>query len=132
MTKRIFVKFVLEGVHCWSNAPAHRQYLAKPHRHLFHFRVETTVDHPDREIEFHDLLTLSRDIASNFIRYNEQIRENISWSCELFAGILARRLASEYSRGFTVEVSEDGECGAIVTVDHDETLEIEFHEWMTS
>ena len=106
----IFVKFSVEGVHCWPNAPKNRAYLATPHRHLFYVEVRCDVTHDDREIEFHDLLD-----AAKALYKGGNMGE---MSCEQMARNLGEALAQQYQRNFTVEVSEDNECGAKVVVDY--------------
>jgi hypothetical protein len=103
---RIWVAFTHPRLHRWPEAPRTRQYLAALHRHLFHVRVSTTVLHDDRELEFHDLLDEARD---SFIRQTDT-----AMSCEAMARELAESMCRRYDRAFTVEVSEDGECGAVV------------------
>jgi hypothetical protein len=105
----IWTKVVLPGFHQWPQAPAHRSYLADKHRHLFHVTVTVVVDHLDREIEFHDLrdvLTLAWGAGT------------VDWgksSCESIAIALRERLADRYEiNASRIEVSEDGESGAIV------------------
>ena len=60
--RRIFVTFQKEGIHRFPAAETDPQFatgdeydvsfLAVPHRHIFHFRVEIEVFHNDRDIEF--------------------------------------------------------------------------------
>lgn len=107
VVKEVSVKFTREGVHQWLDAPRHRDYLARPHRHLFHVKVTTIVIHSEREVEFHDLLEFSR---GSFTVYP-------TWSCEKAAEHLCdcvkRWLPND--RMVRVECWEDGECGASVT-----------------
>jgi hypothetical protein len=110
----VWVQFAQVGFHHWPDAPAHRAYLAAPHRHQFQVEVSTSVKHDDREIGFHDLreeaMTLFRGLAvSKSHDFGPQ-------SCESLARRLATRLACNYAQPFTVTVSEDGEAGATVTV----------------
>ena len=114
-TADIFVTFKVEGLHHWPGAPARRFYLRTPHRHQFGFRVETTVTHDDREIEFHDLrdqaMQMVRDVGP---RYEFQMIDFGARSCEHIARELGAALEREYERSFVVTVDEDGECGATV------------------
>jgi hypothetical protein len=105
----IFVRFTAEGFHSWSGAPQHRTYLANLHRHLFYVEVRCNVTHDDREIEFHDLLDKAKELFKS-IDMSEK-------SCEQMARDLGNSLVQEYDRTFTVEVSEDNECGAKVVVE---------------
>ena len=112
----IFVTFKVEGLHHWPDAPPRRNYLSNPHRHQFGFRVETTVKHDDREIEFHDL----RDGAERMARELGLLSHCLTlidfgaMSCEHIARELGAVLARQYERSFVVTVDEDGECGATV------------------
>ena len=60
--KFIWVTFQKEGVHCYPEAATDPtlatgdqydvSFLASPHRHIFHFRVDIGVSHLNRDIEF--------------------------------------------------------------------------------
>lgn len=110
----IWVEFTQVGFHHWPDAPTARAYLRNPHRHLFHVEVSTTVEHDDRDIEFHDLrdesITLLRGIAvGKGFDFGSQ-------SCETIARRLGLRLIDRYRLPFTITVSEDGECGATIEI----------------
>lgn len=105
----IFVRFTVEGFHSWSGAPKHRTYLTHLHRHLFYVEVRCNVTHDDREMEFHNLLDAAKAIFKGGNMGN--------MSCEQMARNLGEELAEQYHRSFTVEVSEDNECGAKVVVE---------------
>lgn len=113
MSATIYVTFSRAGFHRWPAAPAGRAYLRDLHRHLFKVRVDTVVMHDEREIEFHDLLDRAESLFEDIVSGAPEGK-----SCETMARQLADALRIFYSRTFTVEVSEDGECGAIVTVLH--------------
>lgn len=109
MSADIWVRFAVPGFHCWPEAPHWRPYLAQPHRHLFQVVVRTQVTHDDREVEFHDLLDQARaDFPGGDLGRQ---------SCEDMARALATKMAAHYRRPFEVSVSEDGEVGAVVSVD---------------
>lgn len=96
------------GMHSWPNATPERAYLASPHRHLFHVKVEVDVEHDDREIEFHDLL----DVVMNHCRVYESAG---AMSCEMMARELQRAVLNRWAgRMVAAEISEDGEFGARV------------------
>ena len=61
MKTAIWVTFQVEGIHQWKDAT---NYLRHPHRHMFHFRVELSVTHDDREVEFiklkHELIDVAK------------------------------------------------------------------------
>lgn len=110
MKTKARIRFASPSLHYWANAPENRSYLRQPHRHLFHVRVDIEVRHNEREIEFHDLL----DAAKQFWPLKED--GCVDWSCETMAKELAESLAFNYpGREIEVEVSEDGECGAVVS-----------------
>jgi len=103
----VYATTTFEGFHRWPAAPDPVAFLGTLHRHLFHVRVEIEVTHDDRDVEF---VMLKRDI-DEWIR-QRTLAETETWSCE--------RWASELMQAFNavrVEVSEDGENGAIVTSD---------------
>lgn len=111
---KIHVTFSHAGLHRWKDAPEHRSYLRSPHRHLFTVTVGTTVEHDDREIEYHDLI----DEASSSFAYAMNGHAAINRSCEHMARELAERLSARYGgRWFLVSVWEDGECGSTVEVE---------------
>ena len=106
----IFVKLRVPGFHYWPKASTNRAYLGERHRHLFHLVVSMVVGHADREVEFHDLL----DEVRRLFPVGE---DHFGKSCEMMAQEMGHTLATKYNRPVTVEVSEDGEVGARVTVD---------------
>jgi hypothetical protein len=112
LDRKIWVTFALPGIHRYPNAPDDVAYLRDPHRHLFKFRVTVNVLHNDREIEFHQFLNFcTSQYATGTLQLNYK-------SCEMLAEELITVLSEKYkNRLFEVEVSEDGECGAIVTSD---------------
>lgn len=107
----IMVRFSRPGFHRWPDAPPGRAYLGQRHRHLFKCQVTLPVLHDDREVEFHDLLDVA---AAAFV--DAEAHHGEARSCEMIAGFMANALAVRYKRGATVEVWEDGECGARVAV----------------
>lgn len=113
-TARIEVRFRVDGWHCWPDAPERRKYLRDLHRHIFHISVATLVTHDDREIEFHDLIEQSNAIVQ---RMKSPAGSFGRMSCEQIARTLGMKLMSAHSRGFVVSVFEDGEAGAVVTLD---------------
>lgn len=108
----IWVTWALPGIHCYPNAPEDVEYLRHPHRHLFHFKASITVFHDDREIEFHQMKNWLTSL------YSEGTLQLDYKSCEMLAQDLIDKILAHYdcgNRNVSVEVSEDGECGAIVT-----------------
>jgi hypothetical protein len=109
-SKWIFVTFQREGIHCWPDAkhiPA-IEFLAHPHRHMFHFRVELQVFHDDREVEF---ILFKRELEKQYEVGTLQLDYK---SCEMMADELAVYIQQHYpGRFMKIEVSEDGENGAV-------------------
>lgn len=113
----IWVTFELPGMHRYPNAPDEVAYLRNEHRHIFKFRVEITVHHDDREIEFH---MFKNWLLSQYSKGTLQLNHN---SCEMLASGLLERILLKYDcskRTVSVDVSEDGECGATVLSTPDE------------
>lgn len=112
--RSIWVTFQKEGIHCYPAAAtdpalADVSFLANPHRHIFHFRVNIQVTHNDRDIEF---IQFKRWLES---LYNEGTLQLDHKSCEMLADELYERIAMKYpDRKVEIEISEDGENGATV------------------
>lgn len=108
ITRRsIFVTFQKEGIHRYPDAPPGVEFLAYPHRHIFHFRVTIDVFHNDRDIEF---ILFKRELES---LYSEATLQIDFMSCEMLAEELIEYISTKYpGRKISVEVSEDGENGA--------------------
>lgn len=113
---RIFVTWTAAGYHSWPDSPD-RAYLRDTHRHLFNFRVELDVKHADREVEFHDVLDLCRNLTPADKDYGEA-------SCEQIASWIASEVERVVGAGrhVVVQVSEDGECGTLVDTARGKTL----------
>jgi hypothetical protein len=80
---------------------------------MFHIEVRCEVTHDDREIEYHDLMDLTRGFVAESAESTETCSFG-SMSCEQIARRLGIKLSEKYERPFTVLVSEDGEAGAMV------------------
>jgi hypothetical protein len=103
----IIVRFQKPGFHNWGGATGERAYLADRHRHLFKVEAQITVEHDDREVEFHDFL----DYCSKHFPEGE----HGSRSCEMLCNNLIKKITERYPhRPVTVSVFEDGEVGALV------------------
>lgn len=116
MLKRtIFVTFEKEGIHKYPAAltdPALEQvsFLGYPHRHMFKFKVAVSVEHNDRDIEF---ILFKRWLES---LYNDNTLQLDYKSCEMMAEALYEQINARYpGREVAIEVSEDGENGAVLT-----------------
>ena len=117
--RKIWVTFRKEGMHCYpaaatdpllnTNDEYNVAFLANPHRHIFHFRVWIDVWHNDRDIEF-----------IQFKRWLENLYRDSTLaldfkSCEMMSDDLYIQIANRYpGRSVWVEVSEDGENGALI------------------
>jgi hypothetical protein len=117
--RRIWVTFQKEGIHCYPAAatdPALAtgdeydvSFLGTPHRHIFHFRVWIDVVHNDRDIEFIQLKRWLENL------YKEGTLRLDYRSCEMMADDLYQQIAARYpDRAVWIEVSEDGENGALI------------------
>ena len=117
ITTSIGVTASFTGIHCWPDAPAHRAYLASPHRHKFGVKVEVSVAGHDREIEFHDLLdNVGRMLPSPSVLLQDGGNAYLNMSCEHHAKRILDLLSCTYpGRAISVTVDEDGECFATVT-----------------
>ena len=117
--RRIWVTFQKEGIHFYPAAatdPALKtgdeydvSFLGAPHRHIFHFRVWIDVVHNDRDIEFIQFKRwLQKLYESGTIQLDYK-------SCEMMADDLYLQIAARYpERSVWIEVSEDGENGALI------------------
>lgn len=112
--RQIFVTFEKEGIHKYPAALtdpklAEVSFLGHPHRHMFKFRVTVEVTHNDRDIEF---ILLKRELEG---LYAGDVMKIDYKSCEMLAEELIEYILHKYpNRSVTVEVSEDGENGAIL------------------
>jgi hypothetical protein len=114
--RRIFVTFQKEGIHKYPAAATDPSlatgdeydvsFLATPHRHIFHFRVEIAVFHNDRDIEF---IQFKRWLENLYSQGTLQLDYK---SCEMISDDLYEVIASRYpDRDITIDVSEDNENG---------------------
>lgn len=112
----IWVTFQKEGIHKYPAAAYDPNlatgdwldvsFLAHPHRHIFHFRVEMEIFHNDRDVEF---IQLKRRLES---WYSDGTLSLDYKSCEMMANDLYQRVIAFWpNRDYIIEVSEDGENG---------------------
>jgi len=107
MKKWIKIKECFEGIHFWSEAPKEVFFLRSPHRHIFHVTIQIEVFHDDRELEF---IMVKRRIKDFLPK-----KELGQMSCEMIAMDLISKIKIQYGqRHIIIEVSEDGENGAII------------------
>lgn len=114
----IYVNFEKEGIHKYPAALDDPKlatgdwddvsFLGYPHRHVFHFKVAIQVFENDRDIEFIQFKRwLERLYAMDTLQLDYK-------SCEMICDDLADLINTQYpGRKVEVEVSEDGENGAI-------------------
>lgn len=109
------------GLHHWPEAPKEVEFLRNLHRHLFGVRVNVSVAHSDRDVEF---FLLQRDVEKygihTLVRHLEQ---NPRMSCEQMAQWIAEKVHERGYRVIQVEVNEDGENGAILYYDYEPIVE---------
>ena len=117
--RRIWVTFQKEGIHCYPAAATDPtlktgdeydvSFLGTPHRHIFHFRVWIDVVHNDRDIEF---IQFKRWLEKLYREGTVQLDYK---SCEMMSDDLYLEIAARYpGRSVWIEVSEDGENGALI------------------
>lgn len=112
MKKFIYVTNQYAGFHTYEKAPDVVKFLSYPHRHVFKFKVILEVKHNDRDLEFF----MVQDKLMRFIQKNFNLKD--LGSCETQAEMMFEFLTKIYpGRPYSVEVSEDGENGAIVSRD---------------
>ena len=112
----IWVTFQKEGIHRYPQAATDPKlatgdwldvsFLATPHRHMFHFRVEMEVFHDDRDVEFIQLKRiLERWLSDGTLSLDYK-------SSEMMAKDLHKLIDVKWpNRDIVIEVSEDGENG---------------------
>jgi hypothetical protein len=118
----IWVTFQKEGIHKYPAAledPALAtgdeydvSFLGYPHRHKFHFRVAISVVHNDRDIEFIQFQRWLENL------YKDDVVQLDYKSCEMMADDLFEEISNSYpGRDIKIEISEDGENGALIEYD---------------
>ena len=129
MKSKIWVTFRREGTHKFPAAltdPKFKtgdeydvSFLGYPHRHMFHFKIAIEVFHDDREIEFIQFKRWLENL------YGKGVLELDYKSCEMMATDLYQQISAKYpKREVTIEVSEDGENGAVITWPADQSVTI--------
>lgn len=111
----IFVNLQVVGLHHYPDAPEEVMFLRYPHRHVFHIRVETPINHSNRDIEFLLFKKLCQGYFNDIISEKGIVNFGAK-SCEMIAEDLIVHLQNVFDkrRCYQVTVSEDGENGAIV------------------
>lgn len=113
MRTRVYVSFDFKAVHHWPEAPDGVKFLAYPHRHLFKCKATFSIE-SDRQVEF--LMAQRDSILIVQTKLLPKLQEDMTMSCEHMALFIITELAKVYPVS-SVEVSEDGENGAIVFID---------------
>ena len=103
------ITFRFEIFHRWVDAPIEYEYLSNLHRHVLHCTAWLQVSH-DRELEFINL----KNVAQSVCETQARLPYVKAWSCEKWARWIANKF--DYDK---VEVMEDGENGAVVTMEED-------------
>jgi hypothetical protein len=99
-----------EGLHKWEDAPSNVAYLRNLHRHMFYVKVMIKVTHNNRNVEF---IGLKHNVDSIITGCGDTWHQGMS--CEMMAESLASQIHIMSSlKVHSVEVSEDGENGAVV------------------
>lgn len=112
MKKLLYIKTRFIGFHNWPNAPKPVEYLRALHRHEFRVTVVVEVAGSDREVEFH-LLRIDVDAAAK--KLVKELGFTPSMSCEQMAEYLHQKLRHKYPLIKSLSVSEEEECGAILS-----------------
>ncbi len=119
MTKTyIWVTFQKEGIHKYPAAAELEgvEFLQYPHRHMFHFKVQVEVFHDDRDLEF---ILFKRELEA---LYDEGTMQLDYKSCEMMAKDVIAYVQEKYpGRDIEVNVSEDGENGALIVAPWEES-----------
>lgn len=104
----IYVQSQFIAFHRWEQAPQEVGFLASWHRHIFKVRVDLQVLHNDRGLEF---FLVQKDLNASLDLWREK---KVYKSCEMFCEDIFEALSPKYPSLFRVEVSEDGENGAVI------------------
>ena len=122
-SRMVWVTFEKEGLHKYPAALDDPKlatgdkydvsFLGYIHRHIFKFRVWIEVFHDDRDIEFIQFKRWMNELYEGELNVDFQ-------SCELIRDDLYLKIQERYpSRNVWIEVSEDGENGALTTYSKD-------------
>jgi hypothetical protein len=113
MMTNIIVKLQVEGIHFWKDCDIEDvDFLANPHRHIFHITCKKEVTHDDRDIE---IIRMKRQVLlfleQKYAKTPSVIKGTVCWfggmSCEMIARVLLEKFELNYCK-----VLEDNENGA--------------------
>ena len=114
ISTEVYCTLQVEGLHHWPECPyAEVSYLQSLHRHLFHIKAYKKVTHDNRDVEFIVLKhRIEEYLYETYLNDFLNVLDFKNMSCEM----IAKKLISKFDLS-RCEVSEDGENGAIVTVE---------------
>ena len=110
--RQIWVTADFAAFHRWLGAPEPVSFLKSWHRHKFMVKVTLNVSHADRDLEFFIVKGKLEKVLLQAFK-----DQYLNMSCEMIAEEIFRHLALEQVN--SIEVSEDGENGAIVSFSRD-------------
>lgn len=124
LSKTVFCSFDFEAWHNWPGAPAEYTYLSNSHRHMFHVVVTASVTDNERELEIIDMKHKFHYFSTT--KFLGTSDKPMPYSCETMCESLIDYAKMMYGaeRSYTVEVSEDGENGALITYTPDDVTGI--------
>jgi len=106
MNRYIWITTQFEGFHYWLEAPDEVKYLRDNHRHIFNIKISISVEHNDREIEFH---MFKKEINNYLKDWPKNLKGT---SCEMMAEQINEFINTKYNgRKVRIEVDEDKENG---------------------
>lgn len=114
----VYITSEFIATHAWPGCPFEEvAFLRNPHRHKFLVKVTFKVSEDDREIEFF----MAKAQLDSFLRssYNDKYLGHLS--CEMIAKSIYTYMDTKVGTVAGVQVSEDGENGAIIEVEYDPT-----------
>lgn len=131
-TTEVFCTLQVEGIHFWANCPLDEvAYLRLPHRHVFHIKAYKTVTHADRDVEFIVLKhAIQKYLKAQYFEDGDDRPAFANFNIHTFGGRSCEMIAEELISKFNLsrcEVNEDGENGAIVTVEDVKEAVINIH-----
>lgn len=116
MTIWAVMRMRFEGIHNYPDAPDEVSFLKHPHRHVFHVTVHLQQFHDNRDVEYIMFLTWLRKKL-----FSDGAATLNHMSCEMIAKRIIEGIQEQFPsplnfspRRIKVEVSEDGENGALV------------------
>lgn len=113
------VSLRFDAHHRWDDAFEEVEFLQNEHRHEFHVTVQVQQFHDDRDVEYiHLKRQLTSWIKDDYIPDDRDLGQR---SCEMMAEDILKKLMLWHGsdRAYKVEVTEDGENGALVEVPAD-------------